>query len=49
MVGKGDPLRELIPKAIAGKGKTTMKTLIFSIMKTTLKHVPKCLSMKLKF
>jgi hypothetical protein len=48
-VRKGDLLRGPTPKAIAGKGKITMKTPISSIMKTTLKHVPKCLSMKLKF
>jgi hypothetical protein len=49
MVEKGDHPRESISKVMAGKGKTTVKTLISSTMKKTVRSVPKCLSMKSKF
>jgi hypothetical protein len=47
---KGRPPKRVNTEGNAvGKGKTTVKTLIFSTMKKTVRSIPKCLSMKLKF
>jgi hypothetical protein len=49
MVEKENLPKGSIPKVTVEKEKTIMKTPIFSTMKKTVKSIPKCPSMKLKF